>query len=249
MRLASLRLAGFRRFADETTIDLSPPVVAVVGPNEAGKSSLLNALSRVANEEPFPEGDFSGRERPYDVDDPDEIPMVLSAEFVVENEDRESLAGIPGAEAIRLYRITKWADGSVERSVVPEPERPVGEREAVQADLRRASRNATVRKASENEGNDKEDSESAEVGMQPLIELLASAADDLEGATAPKLKDELLDLLDEIRDRLLSVNLEGPKYAAQLPDRIAALAKLSRDTAPARASKMPYKQLSPLSIY
>jgi predicted ATP-dependent endonuclease of OLD family len=246
MRLVSFRLAGYRRFADETTVDLSPPVVAIVGPNEAGKSSLLNALSRVGSEEPFPDGDFSGRERPYDVDDPDEIPLILSAEFVVEDEDRERLAGIPGAEAIKLYRIRKWADGDVDRVVVPEPERPIGERDQLKADLRRASRNPTVRKASEREPQGEGDG-SPEDGEQrtPLTDLLASAADSLEAATAPKLADDVLDILDEASQRLLSTGLETPKYVSQLPDRIAGLAKLSRDSAPARASRDALQEIEP----
>ena len=48
MRLVKMRLRGFRRFEDATII-LDAPVVAVVGPNESGKTSLLKALVQLAS--------------------------------------------------------------------------------------------------------------------------------------------------------------------------------------------------------
>ena len=44
MRLVSLRLAGFKSFADKTTLPLAPGINAVIGPNGSGKSNLIDAL-------------------------------------------------------------------------------------------------------------------------------------------------------------------------------------------------------------
>ena len=44
MRLVKIRIAGFRRFKD-ATLNLDADLIAIVGPNEAGKSSLLQALT------------------------------------------------------------------------------------------------------------------------------------------------------------------------------------------------------------
>jgi predicted ATP-dependent endonuclease of OLD family len=44
MRLIAV---GYRRFADTARIDVDGPLTAIVGPNEAGKTSLLDAMSRL----------------------------------------------------------------------------------------------------------------------------------------------------------------------------------------------------------
>ena len=44
MRLKSIRLAGFKSFADPTTIQLNPEICAIVGPNGCGKSNIVDGL-------------------------------------------------------------------------------------------------------------------------------------------------------------------------------------------------------------
>ena len=43
-RLLSLRLQGFKSFAERTTVEFGPGISAVVGPNGSGKSNLADAL-------------------------------------------------------------------------------------------------------------------------------------------------------------------------------------------------------------
>ena len=47
MYLKSLKLVGFKSFADRTRLEYRPGVTVVVGPNGAGKSNLVDALSWV----------------------------------------------------------------------------------------------------------------------------------------------------------------------------------------------------------
>jgi hypothetical protein len=53
MKLYSVKLSGYKRFAD-ASINLESKVIGVVGPNEAGKSSLLAALVLLSDDKPIP---------------------------------------------------------------------------------------------------------------------------------------------------------------------------------------------------
>ena len=43
-RLLSVRLQGFKSFADRTEVRFGPGISAIVGPNGSGKSNLADAL-------------------------------------------------------------------------------------------------------------------------------------------------------------------------------------------------------------
>ncbi|MDR9451843.1 MAG: AAA family ATPase, partial [Acidimicrobiia bacterium] len=47
MFLKSLKVVGFKSFADRTRLEFEPGVTVVVGPNGAGKSNLVDALAWV----------------------------------------------------------------------------------------------------------------------------------------------------------------------------------------------------------
>jgi len=50
MRLRSIKLAGFKSFADPTTFELPSQLVGVVGPNGCGKSNIMDAVRWVLGE-------------------------------------------------------------------------------------------------------------------------------------------------------------------------------------------------------
>src|SRR4051812_26797796 len=47
MRLVSAYCKGYRRFYERADMNLDPRLVCIVGPNAAGKSSFLKALTRL----------------------------------------------------------------------------------------------------------------------------------------------------------------------------------------------------------
>jgi energy-coupling factor transporter ATP-binding protein EcfA2 len=47
MRLIAVSLRGYKRFEDRAKLNLDAKLVALVGPNEAGKSTILQALRRL----------------------------------------------------------------------------------------------------------------------------------------------------------------------------------------------------------
>jgi chromosome segregation protein len=51
MRLKSLKVFGFKTFAEATTLDFTPGITAVVGPNGSGKSNLVDAIRWVLGEQ------------------------------------------------------------------------------------------------------------------------------------------------------------------------------------------------------
>src|SRR5579884_3480193 len=51
MRLKSLKVFGFKTFAEATTLEFTPGTTAVVGPNGSGKSNLVDAIRWVLGEQ------------------------------------------------------------------------------------------------------------------------------------------------------------------------------------------------------
>ena len=51
MRLKTLKVFGFKTFAESTTLDFNPGITAVVGPNGSGKSNLVDAIRWVLGEQ------------------------------------------------------------------------------------------------------------------------------------------------------------------------------------------------------
>ena len=53
MRLVWFSLHGYKRFEDRTEVHLDSRLIAISGPNDAGKSSLLVALAHLSHTEPI----------------------------------------------------------------------------------------------------------------------------------------------------------------------------------------------------
>ncbi len=53
MRLIFIDLEGYKRFRHRCVLDVNGPLIALVGANNSGKSTVLRAISRLEDKEPI----------------------------------------------------------------------------------------------------------------------------------------------------------------------------------------------------
>lgn len=119
MRLISAHVQGYGRIAN-SKINLDAKVIAIVGPNEAGKTTLLKALAHVDGETAVP---AFQRSRAIDVADDTNV---TTFDYVVEDEDRAALADLDLQELPTRARISRSASGDkLTVELTPRPLRSV----------------------------------------------------------------------------------------------------------------------------
>jgi hypothetical protein len=220
MHLASLRIGDFRRFERDSTIDVGPKVVALIGPNESGKTSLLEALSRINQKGEWEKRDFPGR-RPAEPH--------ITALFVLDDSDRAALSHIPEAGAVQSYATGKAGDGELWADVDPTPLRSRRPRELIDGQLQRFARSVKRRAQAESETD-------ADGEADPLLDAVRDVRSSLqdERDTIPA---EQLQRLRELADEIAALNIEKPKYVAALPERLRELADEHESPSPAQAAR------------
>src|SRR4051812_42069531 len=82
MQLDSVAIQGYKRFESKTVLYARARATAIVGTNEAGKTSLLQALERITRRGWDGVRDFTDRLTPADPNRD-----ILSARFTLEAED------------------------------------------------------------------------------------------------------------------------------------------------------------------
>ncbi|RUA25819.1 MAG: hypothetical protein DSY74_07760 [Actinobacteria bacterium] len=104
MRLISAHVQGYGRIVD-SKINLDAKVIAIVGPNEAGKTTLLKALAHVDGETAVP---VPQRSRATEVTDQT---RVTTFDYIVEEEDRTALADLDLHEQPTRAHVARSASG------------------------------------------------------------------------------------------------------------------------------------------
>lgn len=105
MKLTKVVLHGYKRFEQRSSMNVDGKLVAVVGPNESGKSSFLEALMHLNHTNPL---NTSGavRETTRSVNVPADR-NVIEATYLLEDEDREALSGVHGGKEARWCKVSK----------------------------------------------------------------------------------------------------------------------------------------------
>lgn len=143
MRLTRARIQNYRSIRDTGWFDVDEAKTIFVGPNEAGKTAILEALQRVNAPEGVemfnPLRDYPRKLYNEHIQlgklDPATIP-VASAEFALESAD---LVDLPGAYAAATYQVTRRLDNSVVHSLHGGPNAMLYSEE-VRKDLRRLAK-------------------------------------------------------------------------------------------------------------
>lgn len=104
MRLISARIQGYGRIVD-SKVNLDSKVIAVVGPNEAGKTTFLKALAHIDSSEPVPVP-----QRSRGADTTDET-STTSLEFALEDVDHNALTDLDLHAMPQRATITRPASG------------------------------------------------------------------------------------------------------------------------------------------
>jgi AAA domain/AAA domain, putative AbiEii toxin, Type IV TA system len=198
VRLLRASISGFRRFAN-ATVNLDGPLIAIVGPNEAGKTSVLDALGVVEDGEEIQHSDRTrgvGNLEPGDV--------VVELRYVLEQEDIDALLMTDGDEP-RWFVIRKRANGIVEREIEPDISRPLELRKTYQRALARSLRNPRLKRTLSARFEQPEDETAADVELRSLITRGAKLLEtDTESIRKP-----VIDYMKHVQACLLDLSKRG----------------------------------------
>jgi hypothetical protein len=131
MQLYSVTFNGYKRLRD-TWINLEGNTNAIVGPNEAGKSSILEAMSLLNNDDRVPAGRISRGDTP-----PDDHPIIIARYRLEADERVVGSEPLPDGQGIWLI-VTKTVGGERNYRLDPPARRDPVARIAAMARLERS---------------------------------------------------------------------------------------------------------------
>lgn len=109
MRLISLRLHGYKRFKEPSELIVRGKLVAIVGPNEAGKTSVLRALRHLASDGPFTDKDgIQELSRDVELGGSHEV---IAATFLLSAEEQRAIAQEFDGHLVADFQLVKSASG------------------------------------------------------------------------------------------------------------------------------------------
>jgi energy-coupling factor transporter ATP-binding protein EcfA2 len=121
VKLIKMKLGQFRRFAEEQSLDLNEDLIALVGPNEAGKSSVLAAIEMLGKRE-RPGEAFATRGAGGKA--------FVTGIYLLEPEDSALLADIHQGDQVTHVRLDLGRTKRPQLAPLPRPSRDLEPREA-----------------------------------------------------------------------------------------------------------------------
>lgn len=140
MRLVWLGVAGIGRFVEKTSVDVDGRVIALVGANEAGKTTLLRAWEQISLRD---EGAIAGLvSQQVEVADDEEV---IFARFALENDDRQMISHLYEGSRTRWLRIGIRKSGVLHFGFEPPLARDPAISKSLRRDLKRSLKNPVLR--------------------------------------------------------------------------------------------------------
>jgi hypothetical protein len=143
MELLAVGMRGYRRFeADAGNLDVVGSPIAIVGPNEVGKTSFLRALEHL--NEP---GAFERSEYTRGADGSPEVRAV----FAIDEDERAEIAKFGGIGEPRIFKLTNRGEEQMTAGLEPAPTRDRQPRERAVKALTRVLSSAWFRSMTDGE--------------------------------------------------------------------------------------------------
>lgn len=223
VKLRELRVNGYKRFGMASTLDTRGRVIAIVGPNEAGKTSLLRAVCHLTTHDPFAEHELTDRKRRNN------SAPVVSALFSLDDGDRRVLAGLVPKKSDVTYEWLVYADGDVRYRLRPEFPRDRALRRRCAREVRKALSKAWLAELDDVRLETSEDEPESKLASR--AEALAGELDREDDELGAAVTDELGALATAIEEDLPD---RGRKSLIRLVEILRQTSAFERDDPPAR---------------
>ena len=213
MRLIKAHCLGYKRLHDSGWLDLDPELVCIVGPNAAGKSSFLDALTHLNDDRSFESYERTRKNRGSGI-------IQVQALFVLESAERDAIADIP--EAASLRQVTVFKKNHHQRNLQFEPK--------IRRDLKlRKDANERVQKLEATKWAAERDKDDEE-GEAPTVDAIRNARAVLSSEDERLTEDQLAPVV-ALLDLVVSA-LDLPHPARGLSQRLQAFLTHERQQHP-----------------
>lgn len=172
MRLVSIELQNFRRFQGLHRLNVDGKVIALIGPNEAGKSSVLEALAAFGSQERFRPDQITREVQLQDSD------VVVRLRFLLESQDLAQLSHLSDERKPRWYVRWKRVDGRILGDFDPPIRRDIQKRAVAARELDALQRTRWLRERLSS-GSPEISEEALRAQLKQAIAALSSSAETL----------------------------------------------------------------------
>ncbi len=142
MKLNKVDIHGYKRFKEKSSMYIDGKITAILGGNEAGKSSFLNAMVHFNSS--GDDNKFSNTGANYELSRGYNIPdtqAIVTWHFLLEDEDLIAMNNIPEASKVTKFICSKFKNGKFVNKVYPEVYRDISSRSKLKDELLRVQKN------------------------------------------------------------------------------------------------------------